>query len=343
METQVPAPDSAASAASAASAPSAPDPEADAAQRVTEWLNAENIDTSSKKRKAAAVEDSDNTASYRDYSRTYLRIGNSFTSINEIVQHGIFVETTEDIDLQAMSEGERALHDRMTESWELLWRLMGPSFCDDMILLAKKCRLRRKVCAEITTGLCGSRGEDANTFKNKIGLYIMEDPQATLDPPINPSSKIERSLNHPPDTVYNKDDVEAGICEGHLLFTCKGLACALKAPGTRHGNRGNTAKMHVHRFTPRLLSYIVFQTYFALSSLESWEEVDNKFDYKQFYWNIISLFDGGRNTHILELFNYHVFGDKLGRVDKGEQDSEEEEEDDMALIKAKRARLVLVN
>jgi hypothetical protein len=80
--------------------------------------------------------------------------------------------------------------------------------------------------------------------------------------------------------VYNKDDIEEGILEGHLLFrvrgsidlrivteffldrwrnvTCKVLPRLARLRG-RRANRGNVAKMHVKKFTPRLIAYIAFQ------------------------------------------------------------------------------------
>ncbi|KAJ7909337.1 hypothetical protein B0H13DRAFT_2330507 [Mycena leptocephala] len=139
--------------------------------------------------------------------------------------------------------------------------------------------------------------------------------------------------------------IEEGILEGHLLFrmakcNLQGPASALKTAGARRGNRGNAAKMHVKKFTPRLIAYIAFQTYFALSSLESWQEVHDRFDYKKFYWNIVGLFDGGNNAHILELFNFHVFGDKSSMVvshDDNEPEDSSSEESDMLLLKAQRA------
>ncbi|KAJ7799567.1 hypothetical protein B0H13DRAFT_2390952 [Mycena leptocephala] len=206
-----------------------------------------------------------------------------------------------------MTEDERVVHNHMTESWEILWRLLGPSFQEEMIALAKKCKLRNKVSAEINGGLVSSRWEDTNTFKRHVSLYIQEDPKVLIDPPINLATKIDCGFNHPliaelllllkhqptPETfdnisrrkihittndfphflfksraVYNKDNIEEGILEGYLLF---------------QGNQGNAAKMHVKKFTLRLIAYIAFQTYFALSLLESWQEVHDRFDYKKFY------------------------------------------------------------
>jgi hypothetical protein len=45
------------------------------------------------------------------------------------------------------------------------------------------------------------------------------------------------------------------------------------------------------------------QAVFSISSLETWQQVDGNFDYEQFYWMIVSLFDDGDNADILEKFN----------------------------------------
>ncbi|KAJ7938253.1 hypothetical protein B0H13DRAFT_2301818 [Mycena leptocephala] len=316
-----------------------------ASAAVIDHLNAQNINGPTKKHKPAVDDDVNGSVSFCDYGHTYLCIGDSFAPLDEIIQHGIFVETTEEIDLVTMTEDERVVHNHMTESWDPVaspWAQLSGG--DD--------------CSGQEMGLVSSRQEDANTFKQHVGLYIQEDPKVLVDPPINPATKIDRSFNHPliaelflllkhqptPETfdhisrrkihitandfprflfksraVYNKDNIEEGILEGHLLFrmakcNLQGLASALKTAGACWGNQGNAAKMHVKKFTPRLIAYIAFQTYFALSSLESWQEVHDRFDYKKFYWNIVGLFDGRNNTHILELFNFHIFGDKSGMV-----------------------------
>lgn len=54
--------------------------------------------------RAAADADDDvaGSASYRDYGRVFLRMGDAFTSIDEIVQHGISVETADEAELATM-------------------------------------------------------------------------------------------------------------------------------------------------------------------------------------------------------------------------------------------------
>ncbi|KAK7020395.1 hypothetical protein R3P38DRAFT_3549618 [Favolaschia claudopus] len=141
-------------------------------------------------------EDADVMASYKEYGRAYLRLGDPFTPIDDIVQHGIFIETTEEIDYLKMTLKERQVFDHKTASWEVLWRLIGPSFRNHMILLKKHKKLRHRVCAQIALGVSGSRGEDANTLKKCVLEYLNADTAVAVDPPISKTSKAERGYNH---------------------------------------------------------------------------------------------------------------------------------------------------
>ncbi|KAJ6449116.1 hypothetical protein C8R45DRAFT_763789, partial [Mycena sanguinolenta] len=49
----------------------------------------------------------------------------------------------------------------------------------------------------INGGLNGSRGEDANTLKKNIILYLTADTSVALDPPLHPSAKVTRGFSHP--------------------------------------------------------------------------------------------------------------------------------------------------
>ncbi|KAJ7265727.1 hypothetical protein C8J57DRAFT_1330468 [Mycena rebaudengoi] len=65
-----------------------------------------------------------------------------------------------------------------------------------MIHLEKKRKLRRKVCANILGGITGARGEDANTCKKNVVLYLYSDA-TVVDPPLSPTVKITRGFHHP--------------------------------------------------------------------------------------------------------------------------------------------------
>ncbi|KAJ7503574.1 hypothetical protein B0H11DRAFT_1983502 [Mycena galericulata] len=365
-------------------------PEQLAVQAITAQLSVGTATEDTRKRKKPDDEENEGIVnSYKDYGRAFLRIGDPFTSVDDIIQHGIFVETTEEIDYPEMSVQKRQIFDRLTESWEILWRMIGPDFRQSMIKLSKQRRLRKRVAAQITAGITGSRGEDANTLKKCIPDYINVDATIAVNPPI--PKKILRGFNHPvtarlccpakhpptaatyeaidsgaiklsgqhfrrffypDDWVYAKDpetgtdNLDEGLLEGHLMprvakCILQGPSAALKPPGFQRGNRGNAAKISCRAVTSRLVGYFAFQTCFAISSLENWGQVDGNFDYEQFYWTVVGLFDDGENSHVLEAFNHHVFGDVAGRpnIDSTPSDKEaaEEDESDLDAYKALRA------
>ncbi|KAJ7362454.1 hypothetical protein DFH08DRAFT_1073607 [Mycena albidolilacea] len=357
-----------------------------------EQLAAESLAAGGKKRKNNDDEDEDPdvSGSLKDYGRAFLRLGDPFTPLGDIVQHGIFIETTEEIDYPKMSKKERKIFDYKTMSWEILWRMIGQSFREQMITLKKNRKLRRRLCAAIGSGMSGSRGEDANTLKKFVPDFINADPGVALDPPISKSSKVSRGYHHPvtarllcpakksptnetceailngiikvtgrmflrffypDDWVYEEGGLMERLFEGHFMVRIakcimQGPSQALKAPGAHRGNRGNAAKIGARHITPRLMGYFGFQAVFSISSLETWQQVDGNFDYEQFYWMIVSLFDDGDNADILEKFNHHVFGDVSGHLTTnvpaaGEETSEGEDELEAyeTLRAAKKARM----
>ncbi|KAK7064900.1 hypothetical protein R3P38DRAFT_3302317 [Favolaschia claudopus] len=368
-------------------------PEQEAAAAISAELAAETAAVASKKRKNSDGDgdddDPDVLASYKDYGRAYLRLGDPFTPIDEIVQHGIFVETTEEIDYPKMDTKQRKIFDRNTASWEILWRLIGPVFRDRMILLKKNRKLRRRVCSQIGAGLSGSRGEDANTLKKFVIDYLQANTEDPVDPPLPKTTKIERGYNHkltasllcpakkqandatyegiangtikvtgrmfprffyPHDWVYDGENLMDKLFEGHLMIRTgkcilQGPSQALKPPGAHRGNRGNAAKIGARAMTPRLLAYIGIQTLFSISSLDTWQQTDGGFDYEQFYWTIVGLFEDDENGGILENFNHHVFGDVSGRpiapatADTSNDDDDEDDLETYRAMRAKKARL----
>ncbi|KAJ7280977.1 hypothetical protein C8J57DRAFT_1501177 [Mycena rebaudengoi] len=169
-------------------------PEDIATEAVTAQLLADTLDDGKKKRRSMGSDDI--SMSYRNAGRAFLRIGDPFSHPDDIVQHGIFVETTEAIDEPTMDEEECAIYTRNTESWELLWCLIGPAFRTNMINLEKKRKLRHKVCANVLSGMTGARGEDTNTCKKNVVLYLYSD-KTVVDPPLSPALKINRGFNHP--------------------------------------------------------------------------------------------------------------------------------------------------
>ncbi|KAF8218077.1 hypothetical protein K438DRAFT_1925305 [Mycena galopus ATCC 62051] len=118
---------------------------------------------------------------------------------------------------------------------------------------------------------------------------------------------------YPKDHVYNADDIEDKLLEGRLPIAAakqiyQGPSAALQAPGYHRGRAGNAARNGQDALGARDVAYVCTQLYFGLSSLGSWGANDGNFSYVDFYWAIVSLFEGGEGQGILDNFNYHVFG-----------------------------------
>jgi hypothetical protein len=145
--------------------------------------------------------------------------------------------------------------------------------------------------------------------------------------------------------VYNPLDVEEGILEGYLMIRVRfstgfvlsliaslfedgqmqpagsrigAEACRLSSRKPRECSkdgctchdcsprrvRGVSSKLLPLRIFASLTS--LYELYFSLSGIDTWKQIDQYFDYKKFYWNIVDLFAGGNNVHILERFNEYV-------------------------------------
>ncbi|KAJ7099063.1 hypothetical protein C8R44DRAFT_747756 [Mycena epipterygia] len=278
---------------------------------------------------------------------------------------------------------------RLTASWDIIKRTI-PNFGEDM--------LRRKVCAEIQTGMRGARGDNCGSLKTAVTDYLLPVPPppapATpdvvalpaplpkLDPPIpTRGSKAHRGMNHPatsaairtlkytdePATyeaikagdkafpvlgtqlpaflykwgqVYNPDDLDAGLLEGHTFRYCakhiyKGPGSALEGPGANKGKGGNADINGVTALTDRDMGYVACQARFAMSSVESWSEMDGEFSYVDFYWKVVELLRGEEGEEILDRFNLEVFGTRTTSSRKLGANSVAD--DEFAILEAQRA------
>ncbi|KAG9220441.1 hypothetical protein CCMSSC00406_0003897 [Pleurotus cornucopiae] len=145
------------------------------------------------------------------------------------------------------------------------------------------------------------------------------------------------------------------VFEGYLMirvakFILIGRSCATSKPGASTGRRGNAALAEINTVTPRVVAYIAVQLHFALSSQSTWGLRDKGlFDYRKFYWNIVSFFEADKSggQDILEYYNYHLWGDKAGRSSSaananGDDHDSDDGDDGFALLvderAAKRAR-----
>ncbi|KAJ7692016.1 hypothetical protein B0H16DRAFT_1752117 [Mycena metata] len=88
------------------------------------------------------------------------------------------------------------------------------------------------------------------------------------------------------------------ILEGPIMLRCSkallmGPSSALQGDGFHQGKPGNASLIGLKMFTKRVIAYIACQVRFNLSSLQNWNRIDGEFDYEEFFWLIVKLFDDG--------------------------------------------------
>ncbi|KAI0037922.1 hypothetical protein FA95DRAFT_1613777 [Auriscalpium vulgare] len=139
---------------------------------------------------------------YADYGRAFARLGEPFTTVFTIVDHGLHLEARkaesdgDDWDSDATLETED--EQRLTQDWTILCKLI-PGFQHDMIVLAEKRKIRKVISNEITSGAEHARADDSSGLKGAILGYLHLDITLPLDPPI-PVQDVHKSLrgwNHP--------------------------------------------------------------------------------------------------------------------------------------------------
>ncbi|KAF7359603.1 hypothetical protein MVEN_00684100 [Mycena venus] len=113
--------------------------------------------------------------------------------------------------------------------------------------------------------------------------------------------------------VYDKEDVEAGYLEGHMMRAAArhvylGPSAALTGPDSSAGKAGNAAINGVRALTGRDITYLACQLRFALSSVESWHTMDGDFSYREFYWKVVDSLRGDEGQAHLDRFNRDIFG-----------------------------------
>ncbi|KAJ7097120.1 hypothetical protein B0H15DRAFT_797835 [Mycena belliarum] len=102
-----------------------------------------------------------------------------------------------------------------------------------------------------------------------------------------------------------------------LLRSAKALlmgpASALKGDGWHRGKAGNASLIGLLTFTGRLIAYIACQVRFNLSSQQDWNKLDGHFDYEEFFWCLVGLFDDEQyGSKTIALYNRVVLGHAAG-------------------------------
>ncbi|KAJ6464807.1 hypothetical protein DFH09DRAFT_1346731 [Mycena vulgaris] len=92
-----------------------------------------------------------------------------------------------------------------------------------------------------------------------------------------------------------------------------GPASALQGNGWHQGKPGNAVIIGLKTFTGRIIAYIACQVRFNLSSQSQWNKLDGHFDYQEFFWHLVSLFDNKAfATRTIALYNRVVLGNAAG-------------------------------
>ncbi|KAG6893667.1 hypothetical protein C0992_009136 [Termitomyces sp. T32_za158] len=107
---------------------------------------------------------------------------------------------------------------------------------------------------------------------------------------------------------FDPDNLSKDILRGHFCFRVgkhifQGPSASHEKAGFSRGKSGNAAINGISSMTPRSIAYIACQARFAISSAVQWGFWDKDFNYENFYWNIVDLFEDGEGQDIIEAFN----------------------------------------
>ncbi|KAJ7482324.1 hypothetical protein B0H11DRAFT_2232533 [Mycena galericulata] len=110
--------------------------------------------------------------------------------------------------------------------------------------------------------------------------------------------------------------VLGNACKGEILLRAAkaifmGPDAALEGDGYHRGRPGNAKIIGMSTFSSRIISGVVTQVYFGLSSKQEWNKKDGlHFDYEQLFWTIYDLFNDDEDwaKEVIDLWNKIVLG-----------------------------------
>ncbi|KAJ6608889.1 hypothetical protein B0H10DRAFT_2226386 [Mycena sp. CBHHK59/15] len=116
--------------------------------------------------------------------------------------------------------------------------------------------------------------------------------------------------------IGQQDDETAlgNVMKGEVLLRSAkailmGPDSALECDGFHKGREGNASIIRMTTVTLRAICWVGVQVYFALSSKQEWSKTDGDFDYEEFFWALLALFEDEEATQdIIDLWNKVVFG-----------------------------------
>ncbi|KAG6894431.1 hypothetical protein C0992_006103, partial [Termitomyces sp. T32_za158] len=90
------------------------------------------------------------------------------------------------------------------------------------------------------------------------------------------------------------EQLTKGLCRGPLLIsTCQHMLYGSGIERSEsHATKHPIAdKFSIMTITPEIIAYMAIQAHFALSSILQWNLQEGVFNFQDFYYNILSLFD----------------------------------------------------
>ncbi|KZP17796.1 hypothetical protein FIBSPDRAFT_1046648 [Athelia psychrophila] len=159
-------------------------------------------------------------------------------------------------------------------------------------------------------------------------LYRMIEQLQAGSVSVTPGDRATFLYNEEDD--YDTEDPAKGLFRGYLvvrvakhIWTAPSSASKSKA-GAGKSTRANNAKLHrMKRFTGRQIAYIVVQTWFALSSMESWDPDAENFSLKELFNLTVELFEDDPTSDwavsTLAFFDEQVFGRRASEPDDQEE------------------------
>ncbi|KAF7362974.1 hypothetical protein MVEN_00649000 [Mycena venus] len=262
-----------------------------------------------------------------------------YESIKEIIHHGLKVDTS----LLDDKMDESIQFRRLTESWTILHQKFAGLHS---LLLAnhKNLELIQSISRQITFGMEGARSDDSGTLKPRVVGWSDEDlgpnSKIILMPAISKATRLSDpkvfALILPLEFKNNPDypDPLALYNAGKLTITSLQYPCFLypfdqlndesaldtALSGPVMLQCAKAIMMGRHRIdnrpqdTPRVIAYIACQVRFNLSNQQFWNKMGGDFDYEEFFWLIVELFEKDAEFAVktIALYNCVVLGHSAG-------------------------------
>ncbi|KAJ6619260.1 hypothetical protein B0H10DRAFT_2433485 [Mycena sp. CBHHK59/15] len=287
-------------------------------------------------------------SNFDTYGRVIMRFIGPFETARTIVDHGLIVDTAlsgdemeEDVTSKRLTESWTTLWQKFPGFHELMLSLSGDprlrkSICREIASGMEGARsddtatMKQRILGWVTedpkTPLNpaiapgtskATRGSAHPTFARLLCPLEYDDTPSTYTD-IDSGAKDINARQLPrflfPFNQVNDESALDTVLTGPIMLRASkavfmGPSSALQGDGYHRGKPPNSVNIGMKKFTPRIIAYIALQVRFNLSSMQEWNKVDGHFDYEEFFWMIVELFDDPEHAaKILTLYNRVVLG-----------------------------------